>query len=51
MAALEQKALDSAMLQRLATKTMLAKGYTQLLNMNQAKIPYQNTVLGRAGTK
>ena len=45
MAALEQKALDAAMLQRLATKTMLAKGYTQLLNMTQAKIPYQNTVL------
>jgi ABC-type nitrate/sulfonate/bicarbonate transport system substrate-binding protein len=45
MAALEQKGLDAAMLQRLATKTMLAKGYTQLLNMNEAKIPYQNTVL------
>jgi ABC-type nitrate/sulfonate/bicarbonate transport system substrate-binding protein len=45
MAALEQKGLDAAMLQRLATKTMLGKGYTQLLNMNQAKIPYQNTVL------
>ena len=45
MAALEQKGLDAAMLQRLATKTMLAKGYTQLVNLNQAKIPYQNTVL------
>lgn len=45
MAALEQKGLDAAMLQRLATKTMISKGYTQLLNMNQAKIPYQNTVL------
>jgi ABC-type nitrate/sulfonate/bicarbonate transport system substrate-binding protein len=45
MAALEQKALDAAMLQRLATKTMLKKGYMQLLNLNQAKIPYQNTVL------
>jgi NitT/TauT family transport system substrate-binding protein len=45
MAALEQRGLDAAMLQRLATKTMLAKGYTQLLNLNQAKIPYQNTVL------
>ena len=45
MAALEQKGLDAAMLQRLATKTMIAKGFTQLLNMNQAKIPYQNTVL------
>jgi len=45
MAALEQKGLDAAMLQRLATKTMLAKGYSQLLNLNQAKIPYQSTVL------
>jgi NitT/TauT family transport system substrate-binding protein len=45
MAALEQKGLDAAMLQRLATKIMLGKGYTQLLNLNQAKIPYQNTVL------
>ena len=45
MAALEQKALDSAMLQRLATKIMIGKGYTPLLNLNQAKIPYQNTVL------
>lgn len=45
MAALEQKGLDAAMLQRLATKTMTNKGYTQLLNLNQAKIPYQNTVL------
>ena len=45
MAALEQKGLDGAMLQRLATKTMLAKGYTELLNLNRAKIPYQNTVL------
>jgi NitT/TauT family transport system substrate-binding protein len=45
MAALEQKGLDAAMLQRLATKTMLAKGYTPLLNLNQAKVPYQNTVL------
>jgi NitT/TauT family transport system substrate-binding protein len=45
MAALEQKGLDAAMLQRLATKTMISKGYTQLLNLNHAKIPYQNTVL------
>jgi len=45
MAALEQKGIDAAMLQRLATKTMLAKGYTPLLNLNQAKVPYQNTVL------
>ena len=45
MAALEQKGLDAAMLQRLATKIMRGKGYPQLLNLNQAKIPYQNTVL------
>jgi NitT/TauT family transport system substrate-binding protein len=45
MAALEQKGLDAAMLQRLPTKIMLGKGYTGLLNLNQAKIPYQNTVL------
>ena len=45
VAALEQKALDAAMLQRLATKIMVGKGYTPLLNLNQAKIPYQNTVL------
>ena len=45
MAALEQKGLDAAMLQRLATKIMVGKGYTPLLNLNQAKIPYQNTVL------
>jgi NitT/TauT family transport system substrate-binding protein len=45
MAALEAKALDAAMLQTLAAKTMLGKGYTSLLNMTQAKIPYQNTVL------
>jgi len=45
MAALEQKGLDGAMLQRLATKVMLGKGYTGLLNLNQAKVPYQNTVL------
>lgn len=45
VAALEQKALDGAMLQRLATKTMLAKGYTEMLNLSKAKIPYQNTVL------
>jgi NitT/TauT family transport system substrate-binding protein len=45
MAALVQKGLVAAMLQRLATKTMLAKGFTPLLNLNQAKVPYQNTVL------
>jgi ABC-type nitrate/sulfonate/bicarbonate transport system substrate-binding protein len=45
MAALEAKGLDAAMLQRLPTKIMLGKGYTGLLNLNQAKVPYQNTVL------
>lgn len=45
MAALQQKALDAAMLQRLATKIMIGKGYNPLLNLNQAKVPYQNTVL------
>ena len=45
MAALENKAIDAAMLQRVATKVMTAKGYYPLLNMNQAKIPYQNTGL------
>lgn len=45
MAALEQKGLDGAMLQRLATKAMVGKGFTPLLNLNQAKVPYQNTVL------
>ena len=43
MAALESKAIDAAMLQRVATKVMLGKGYYSLLNMTQAKIPYQNT--------
>ncbi|HYY24777.1 MAG TPA: ABC transporter substrate-binding protein, partial [Candidatus Udaeobacter sp.] len=45
MAALEGKAIDAAMLQRVATKVMTSKGYFSLLNMNQAKIPYQNTGL------
>jgi ABC-type nitrate/sulfonate/bicarbonate transport system substrate-binding protein len=45
MAALEAKAIDAGMLQRVATKVMLAKGYFPLLNMLQAKIPYQNTGL------
>lgn len=45
MAALESKAIDAAMLQRVATKVMTAKGYFPLLNMTQAKIPYQNTGL------
>ncbi|HEV8640624.1 MAG TPA: ABC transporter substrate-binding protein [Methylomirabilota bacterium] len=45
VAALERKALDAAMLQRLATKMMLGKGYTALLDLHAAKIPYQNNVL------
>ena len=45
MAALEVKAIDAAMLQRVATKVMTSKGFYALLNMNQAKIPYQNTGL------
>ena len=45
VAALEQKGLDAAMLQRLATKLMLGKGYTPLLDLNQARIPYQNNAL------
>ena len=45
MGALEAKAIDAAMLQRVATKVMTSKGFYPLLNMNQAKIPYQNTGL------
>jgi ABC-type nitrate/sulfonate/bicarbonate transport system substrate-binding protein len=45
MAALESKAIDAGMLQRVATKVMVGKGYYPLLNMLQAKIPYQNTGL------
>ncbi|HMA79291.1 MAG TPA: ABC transporter substrate-binding protein [Candidatus Binatia bacterium] len=45
MAALEAKAIDAGMLQRVATKVMVGKGYYPLLNMHQAKIPYQNTGL------
>lgn len=45
MVALESKAIDAAMLQRVATKIMVGKGYFPLLNMVQAKIPYQNTGL------
>jgi len=43
--ALENKAIDGAMLQLVATKIMTAKGYYQLLNMYKSKIPYQNTGL------
>ncbi|MGE5216979.1 MAG: ABC transporter substrate-binding protein, partial [Chloroflexota bacterium] len=45
MAALDAKAIDGGMLQRVATKVMVGKGYYPLLNMHQAKIPYQNTGL------
>ena len=45
MAALEAKAIDAGMLQRVATKVMTGKGFYNLLNMLQAKIPYQNTGL------
>jgi ABC-type nitrate/sulfonate/bicarbonate transport system substrate-binding protein len=45
MAALENKAIDSAMLQRVATRVMTGKGFLNLLNMHSAKIPYQNTGL------
>ena len=45
MAALETKAIDAGMLQRVATKVMVGKGYYPLLNMLKAKIPYQNTGL------
>jgi len=43
--ALEQKVIDAAMLQRLATKIMISKGYNPLLNLSNAKLPYQNTIL------
>ena len=45
MVALETKAIDAGTLQRVATKVMVGKGYYPLLNMLQAKIPYQNTGL------
>jgi len=45
MAALEAKAIDAGMLQRVATKVMMGKGFYPLLNMLQAKIPYQATGL------
>lgn len=45
MAALESKAIDAGMLQRVATKVMVGKGYYPLLNMVQSKVPYQNTGL------
>jgi ABC-type nitrate/sulfonate/bicarbonate transport system substrate-binding protein len=45
MVALENKAIDAAMLQRVATKVMTGKGFVNLLNMRGAKIHYQNTGL------
>lgn len=45
MVALENKAIDAGMLQRVATKVMTGKGYYNLLNMHAAKTPYQNTGL------
>ena len=45
MAALEAKAIDAAMLQRVATKVMTSKGFYPLLNMQKSKVPYQNTGL------
>lgn len=45
MVALENKAIDAGMLQRVATKVMTGKGFHNLLNMHGAKIQYQNTGL------
>jgi NitT/TauT family transport system substrate-binding protein len=45
MAALEAKAIDAGMLQRVATKVMTGKGFYNLLNMHGAKLHYQNTGL------
>jgi ABC-type nitrate/sulfonate/bicarbonate transport system substrate-binding protein len=45
MVALDNKAIDAGMLQRVATKVMTGKGFYSLLNMHAAKIPYQNTGL------
>ena len=45
MVALENKAIDAGMLQRVATKVMTAKGFPNLLNMHGAKLHYQNTGL------
>ncbi len=45
MVALENKAIDAGMLQRVATKVMTGKGFYNLLNMHGAKIQYQNTGL------
>ncbi len=45
MVALENKAIDAGMLQRVATKVMTGKGFSNLLNMHAAKLHYQNTGL------
>jgi ABC-type nitrate/sulfonate/bicarbonate transport system substrate-binding protein len=45
MAALEHKAIDAGMLQRVATKVMTGKGFYNVLNMHGAKLHYQNTGL------
>jgi len=45
MVALENKAIDAGMLQRVATKIMTGKGFYNLLNMHSSKLPYQNTGL------
>lgn len=45
MVALENKAIDAGMLQRVATKLMTGKGFFNLLNMHSSKLPYQNTGL------
>ena len=45
MVALENKAIDAGMLQRVATKIMTGKGFYNLLNMLSSKLPYQNTGL------
>lgn len=45
MVALENKAIDAGMLQRVATKIMTGKGFPNLLNMHASKLHYQNTGL------
>lgn len=45
MVALENKAIDAGLLQRVATKIMTGKGFPNLLNMHASKLHYQNTGL------
>ena len=45
MVALENKAIDAGILQRVATKVMTSKGFYNLLNMHGSKLQYQNTGL------